>query len=251
MLLQSLSLFALLLFGMTGLAQSSSDFVAAVEQAHQKKKFDKYDYVAFDLQLFFGGKERFNGRVYSTTNSSAIRLDYEDGTRLVFDGQKCYSNKEKTSEQSWIFDLFTWQYFFVAPYKFSDPGTVWQFKGPAQLNDKDYETAKLTFEPGTGVSHRDWYLAYADNNQQLRAMSYIVTLGKSTEEANQEPHAITYEAFQTVKGIPFATNWAFWDWSAEAGLSNQLGEAKIQNIILGKKQGDLFQIQDRDLVIWE
>ncbi|MEM6722410.1 MAG: hypothetical protein AAF598_00155 [Bacteroidota bacterium] len=251
MLLRTLLLISILLIGMNGQAQTSSEFVAKVERAHQKKKFDKYDWVAFDLQLYFGGKERYNGRVYSKTNSSAIRLDYGDGTRLIFDGKKAYSNKETTSEQSWIFDLFTWQYFFVAPYKFSDPGTVWQTKGAAQLNANDYETAKLTFEPGTGVSHRDWYLVYADENQQLRAMSYIVTMGVSTEEASQEPHAITYDAFRQIKGIPFATAWAFWDWSAEDGLSNQLGKATIQNIVLGKKEGDLFTVQDGDIVILE
>lgn len=247
--LSILLILGIISFGEPLFAQDSSSFVEEIENQHKLKKFQKYDWIAFDIKLQFGGKERLNGRVYSKTNSSMMRLDYSDGTRLIFDGQKVYSNKKPKSEQSAIFDLFTWQYFFVAPYKFSDPGTVWDYNGSAQLQNTDYETAKLSFAPGTGVSHRDWYLVYADENSTLQAMAYIVTLGKSTDEANQEPHAITYTAYETVRGIPFASEWKFWDWSAEAGLAAQLGEAQISNITLGKKADDTFNINDSDLVI--
>ncbi len=206
-------------------------FLDSVGVAHKKDEFLGHKTVAFDLELNFGGKKRLNGTVYSATNSSKIKVDYADGKSLIYDGNQVYITPDTVDYPKARFDMFTWQYFFALPYKLDDQGTKWEDWTADSLNGKPYLMNTLSFDSGTGDSPDDWYVTYIDPaTQQLYATAYIVTLGKSVEEANKDPHAITYEDYKEVDGIPFATKWRFWGWTKEEGLTKQLGDATVSNI---------------------
>lgn len=208
--------------------------VAAMDEAHKVDAFHQKDAIAFDIELYFGGQKRMEGTVYSKTNSTGMRIERLDGTALVYDGEKVYQTPANAEWQGARFDIFTWQYFFMAPFKFNDPGTNWVPMADAMMNDQAYASAKLTFDSGTGDAPDDWYIAYQDKETDLlEGLAYIVTFGgKEQTEAEAEPHAITYHDYEMVDGIPIAKTWKFWMWTQEGGfqMDKTIGEANITNV---------------------
>ena len=72
-------------------------------------------------------------------------------------------------------------------------------------------------------------------------MWYIVTFGKTIEKAEAEPHAIVYSDYKTVKGIPLATNWKFYNWTQEKGIEGTpIGEATLSNFKFINLSEDFF-----------
>ncbi len=230
--------FILLAVTINANAQVKSAFVQQVEKAFSTNKFHNNDLVSFDIALKFNGKTTLKGQVISATNSSAIKLIKEDGTIVVFDGKQVWinSNTGKNNTRA-RFDVFTWQYFFMAPFKMSDGGTKWTDLGEQKyLNDEKLEAAQLSFESGTGDASGDYYVVYKDKNSLIKAMGYIVTFGgKSLAEAEKNAHAIVYNNYKKIDGVYFAQNWNFHNWNKKSGLTNKIGEANISNIKFMKK----------------
>jgi hypothetical protein len=224
---------------------NSEQFVADIESVHQKNIFKSFEVVEFDLNLVFGGKKRFEGRIYIMTDGSKVKMEDGSSTKL-WDGNKAMVLPDTLDNESARFGLLTWSYFFAAPYKLSDPGTNHEFLGQLPLEDSEYSANKLTFGNGVGDTPEDWYVVYKDRNSDLlAAMAYIVTGGGTAlEDAEKNPHAITYEAYTELGGIPFATQWNFWTWTKEGKMNKLLGSASVSNIRLVKKAGDLFRSTD-------
>lgn len=229
---------------------TSLPLVAGIEEAVNASAFHQKDAVSFDIELFFGGKERLNGTILSTTNSSQIKLTLKNGVELIYDGKEVYQLPASETYKSARFDMFTWQYFFLAPFKLSDQGTNWQELEPMPYDGKMDNTAKLTFDREIGDAPKDWYIAYQDQSTQLLdALAYIVTFGKSLEEAESEPHAISYHDYIDVDGVKFATSWKFWMWTPEKGFFDQLGKATISNIKFVENSSELFAVEGEPKMI--
>lgn len=224
--------------------------VESIENAHMKNAFLEKEVIQFDMTLFFGGNKVLETTLTMMTNSSKVKLENADGTSLLFDGEEVYMSPAGADYKRARFDMFTWSYFFAAPYKFSDGGTIWEEKPMAILNGTAYNTALLTFEGNVGDSPDDWYLAYqTPETNLLYAMAYIVTFGKSVDKANEEPHAISYENYQAVEGIPIATTWKFWMWYEEEGITDVIGEAQISNIHFLSNDASLFTLPEDKAVV--
>lgn len=216
--------------------------VAAVEQAHYKAAFLAKNAVQFDMTLMFGGKERLKGQLTFSTDSKQGRIDLENGKSIYYSGNDVYYSPDFENDKRIRFDAYTWGYFFLFPYKLSDPGTIWLDYENSQLGEQEYHTQKLTFKAGTGDDPDDWYILYADKTSNLiHCAAYIVTANKTQEEAEKDPHAIEYADYIEVEGIPIAQEWKFWGWQAEEGLTKQLGEAKLKNIRFIKPEEDFFR----------
>ena len=175
------------------------------------------------------------------TPSGGLVKMTDSSKTLIWDGKTSFSSY--SSYKSSRFGLLTWSYFFAAPYKLSDPGTNMEYLGGKKLNELSFETGKLTFGENVGDSPDDWYIVYKEKESSLlAAMAYIVTASSSVEEAEEDPHAITYEAYTEVGGIPFATQWNFWTWNEQGELNKLLGSATISNIKFIKNSLDEFKI---------
>lgn len=109
------------------------------------------------------------------------------------------------------------------------------------MGESEYSANKLTFGNGVGDTPEDWYVVYKDRNSDLlAAMVCIITGGGiALEDAEKDPHVITYEAHIALDGMPFATIWNFWTWTKEGKMNTLLGSASVSNILLIKKAGDL------------
>jgi hypothetical protein len=225
--------FALLLFACAAPKQERQLPVqTAISQAHNTQKFVAQEAIRFDLELYFRGKKRLDATLTSSTASDFIKIERRDGAILTFDGSEVLLHPDTANWRSARFDVFTWQYFALAPFKLQDPGTVWSNAGrrPLFVPGDSLHSAKLTFASGTGDAPDDWYIAYQNaESGLLEALAYIVTFSKDQQEAEKEPHAITYGDYKSIGGVPFAHSWKFWNWS-EAGLADQLGKASLSNV---------------------
>ncbi|MGY0392787.1 hypothetical protein ACW5R3_09560 [Bizionia sp. KMM 8389] len=206
-------------------------FVNAIETVHQKEAFLNESAVQFQLAVSFGGNEILNALTTLSTDSTEGKFEMSNGDVIIYKkDQVFYSPSIKNTERV-RFNAYTWSYFFLFPYKLSDAGTVWESYPNSQLGDVDYNVEKLSFEGDLGDTPDDWYVVYANKNSNLlEVAAYIVTAGKTTEEAEADPHAIKYEDFASVNNIPFARHWTFWGWETELGLTKQIGEANLSDI---------------------
>lgn len=244
-----LGIFLFLIYSCTNSSTPSSDYseeaavqemlpevtalpiVEQLEAAHKVNLFRQKKAISFDIELYFGGSKRLDGTLITTTGSDGIRIEREDGSVLGYDGEQVWLSPADRDLGGARFAVFTWQYFFMAPFKLSDPGTNWEALEDMILDGEAHTTAKLTFDSDTGDAPDDWYIAYKDKTTNLLdALAYIVTFRASQEKAEEEPHAITYHDYQEVDGIPIAMEWKFWLWTEEKGIFDQLGEAKISNV---------------------
>ncbi len=216
-------------------------YVASIEEAHNKNKFLKEEVVSFNLNLSFGGKERINGKLTLATNSSKGRLDYTNGKTILYNQDGIYYSNNFESTQGIGFDAYTWSYFFLFPYKLSDPGTKWADYTATDSLSKSHNTKKLLFEAGTGEAPDDWYITYANKgNNRVDYAAYIVTANKSQEEAEVDPHGIRYINYKEINGIPIAHSWTFWAWRDGLGFTKQLGEAELTNVEFRKEEEKEF-----------
>lgn len=212
--------------------KNENTFVANIEEAHQRAAFLTQKAIQFDIVLTFGGSERLNGTILTTTDSRQGVITYKNGQKVYYNDDKVYYSPEMENAKSVRFGAYTWPYFFLFPYKMSDPGTNWMAYESTSLNDKEYLSQKLSFDAGTGDDPGDWYIAYADKETHLiDVAAYIVTAGGSTQaEAEEDPHAIQYKDYTMIDGIPIATNWVFWAWRKDGGLTEELGGAALSNV---------------------
>ncbi len=214
-------------------------FAVPIEKAHNMKVWKTKGALKTDVKLTFGGKTAMNAMLYVNAGGPGIRLELSNDTFAVFNGNKMWSAPTDTSVSR--FQLKTWAYFLQIPYKLNDPGTNMQPLGTTKMNGEVYKTAKLTFDSGTGDTPDDWFILYRNRKtNRLHVMAYIVTANKTVKEAEKNPHAISYENFKMVEGIPIATTWKLWSWDYENGFSDEpIGKVQLTNIEF-MQTGDLF-----------
>jgi hypothetical protein len=206
-------------------------FSQKIEITHKKDAFLSKEAIQFDAAIEFGGNEIFNATITITTTSDLAKITYKNGDEIYINKENIFVSPSLKDNKGVRFHAYTWGYFFLFPYKLSDQGTKWNYNFKTKETKTDFDVAKLTFEANIGDAPDDWYIVYSDKKTHLlEHAAYIVTAGKTKEAAEKDPHAIKYEDYKMVDGIPFATNWGYYGWSLEKGLSDKIGNAKITNI---------------------
>ncbi len=217
-------------------------FVLPIEKAHNAAAWRTKDAVKATFRSTMGGKVRLEGTMLTNTTVSKTRLELKNGTVIVFDGKSCWLSPPDAGLERARFHSLTWPYFLAAPMKLRDPGSRLEDLGKLELLDREYDAAKLTFDAGVGDTPEDWYVLYRDpETNRLHAMAYIVTYFGNDAPPAKEPHAITYENFEEVDGIPIPMLWRFWNWSKEEGLEEQLGQFEISNVEFVTPDADAFK----------
>jgi hypothetical protein len=218
------------------------EFVSPIEKAHNASAWRTKDGILATFRSILGGKVRLEGRMLTNPTASKTRLELKDGTVIVFDGKTCWMSPPDAGFERARFHSLTWPYFLAAPMKLRDPGAHLEDLGKMELLDREYDTAKLTFDAGVGDAPQDWYILYRDRESgRLHAMAYIVTYFGTDAPPAKDPHAITYENFEDVSGVPVATLWRFWNWSEEDGLQEQLGQFEITDIKFVTPEAEAFK----------
>ncbi len=219
-------------------------FGAAIEAAHGDRNLYEQPPLRSDVLVEFGEDPILDAHMTFEASSGRVRLDFADGGVAVFDGKDAWVAGLPSEEVAMArFHLLTWSYFLAAPWKLRDPGAR---MGPVvrrELGGALRDSARLEFAPGVGDTPEDWYVVYADPaTLQLAALAYVVTFGRTLEEAATEPHAATYEEFQTLDGMILPTRLTFWNWSAAQGLfGDPIGRTQFTNLEFGAVDAARFQ----------
>ncbi len=218
------------------------NFVTKTEKAHFKTDFLKNDAIQFNIIAFFGTEEWINGQMTLATNSGNGKIEFENGTQILYNGNKVFYTKTVKDTLGVRFDAYTIPYFFLLPYKLSDKGTVWTKYKNVEKDSLSFNAEKLSFAPKTGDAPNHWYIVYTNKKINLiKKSAYIVTAGgRSQTEAEKNPHAIEYLNYQLVDNVPIATKWKFWSWQKDVGFVKQLGNATLSDIKFIKTTPDYF-----------
>lgn len=204
--------------------------VERIEIAHQKNVLLKNEAISFDAKIKFGNNEIFNANITITTNSDLAKISYKNGEEIFIDQQEIFVSPSLVDNNKVRFHAYTWSYFFLFPYKLSDNGTIWDFNFKTNETKNKLQTFKLSFSENTGDAPEDWYITYTNEYNVIQHVAYIVTAGTSKEKAEEDPHAIQYQNYKKIDGVPFATKWIFYEWNSKDGLTNQIGYGIISNI---------------------
>lgn len=223
-----------------------TSFANNIEKAHGMSIWQKKRAVEMDLVLEFGGSEALKCKLIFDMHTSKARMELVNGTTLVFDGQRAWVSPTESKMPMARFHLLTWSYFLAAPFKLRDPGTHLEKYDKLLINDKLSETAKLTFDKGTGDAPDDWYIIYPQSEtNQIEAMAYIVSYGKDVAEAQKQPHAIVYHEYMDIDGVKLSTLWTLHHWSKEQGPHGEaIGKVKLSNIKFINPAKDAFDKPD-------
>ncbi len=221
-----------------GITAKKNAFTSSIEIAHKMQEFSSKKYISFDMDMTWKGTKE--PRIHYTlgTKSEYLKMTYENKTWIEYNNGK-YQYSPKIDSANARFDIFTYSYFFMLPYKLNDSGTKWEnFPNNDLKDNKSYVANKLSFEKNIGDAPDDWYIVYKNAKTNiLEAAAYIVTYGGGDPiKAAQKPHMIQYGNYTNFDEIPLATKWKFSKWSSENGVDkNPMGEATLSNIKFSSK----------------
>lgn len=212
----------------------AGDFVAPIEESHRAEAWRSKGALATRVEVDFGGQRALEADVVFSADASRSSMRLANGAVAVFDGATAWVAPNAEAFPGARFHLLTWPYFAAAATKLRDPGTIIEVLEPRQELGRNWDTARLSFAPGTGDAPDDWYVLYRDTETgRLGAMAYIVTFGTVTsstgrEKAEAEPHAIVYDEVIELDGIPLSTVWRFYNWSEKEGIVGEpIGQARL------------------------
>ncbi|WP_407557084.1 DUF6503 family protein [Winogradskyella sp. 4-2091] len=224
-------------------AEKKLSATETIEEAYKKDNFLSHDAIEVDMVISFGGNVRLDAKMTYLTNSTKGKIELKDGSSIYYDGAKVFHSADLKNAKAARFDAYTWMYFLLFPNKLNDQGTIWSDVESAELNNKTYNSQRLTFEANIGDAPDDWYIVYSDPKTNLiDYVAYIVTVNKSTEAAEADPHAIGYSNFKMIDDIPVAHNWEFYEWSSTNGLGKVIGDATIRSAKFVKTAPNAFDI---------
>lgn len=225
---------------------AAEEFLASVQETHRADFYRQHEALRADIELVRGnGEKRFAGTMTFDAPLGRARLELDEGTTVVFDGNTAWVTPADSDRMGRArFDVLTWAYFLAAPFKLSDPGVnLRTYKIlPMMEGAQTMPTVKMTFDSGVGDAPDDWYVLYQNpETGVLDSMAYIVTFLGPKEEAEKKPHAIHYEGYELVDGVPFSTDWTFYNWSEEKGMyGDPLMRATISSIAFVPYDEDAF-----------
>ena len=206
-------------------------YAKPIEAAHNAKAYRAHQALRATFSVDFGGERMVEGVMTFDTPLGLARIETTDGQVYVFDGTTAWVSPAEADVPMARFHVLTWPYFVALPFKLRDEGTMLAALGDLRMDGQLYAGGRLTFEEGVGDTPDDWYIIYRDlENNHLHAVAYIVTFGKSTAEANKEPHAAVYESYTRVDGVMLPTKLVFYDWNRATGITGDpLGEFVISD----------------------
>jgi hypothetical protein len=221
-------------------------YAAPIERAHGREAWLAQPALASHIEVDYGGETVLTGEMLFTTSMSRSRIDTAAGPSVIWDGETAWVSPGDAELPMARFHVLTWPYFVLAPLKLRDPGTRLEPLGEQQVGERSFETARLSFAPGVGDTPDDWYVLYQDpDSSRLHAMAYIVTFGTTTDQAEQEPHAIVYRELSELEGARIPTRMQFHRWSEAEGIhGDPIGELRISDPRFATPDAGAFDVPE-------
>ncbi len=200
------------------------------------------------VTIEFGGlKVLDSAEFYFEAHGPRARYQ-QDGVTVVYDGTTAWVSPPEAATPKNRFHVWTWPWFIYAPLKLDGDGITLSDEKALSLRGTDYDTWLQTFGASEGDAPDDWYRLYMHpETKGLDAMAYIVTFGKSAEEANKTPSIILYSGYEEFNGVQLATEYEFWHLTDQLELHGDgpKGNGQVTNIQLhGEIDEAMFAIPD-------
>lgn len=113
-------------------------------------------------------------------------------------------------------------YFVAIPFVLTDEGVVLADLGSKEVNGREYNVIKVTFEEGVGDASEDQYVLYVNpNTNKIDFINYSVTYFDKTKATQY--NALKYE-WRNVNGLLFPEKYVGYKWENE-----QLGEVRYES----------------------
>lgn len=214
-----------------------------LEEAHGLDQWWQTEALQADLLLTFGSNPPLVGTVYFETNGPRARFDVKDGPRIYYDGTTAFISPADAEFQRARFHVLTWPWFVAAPFKLKGVGSdLTPFKTVA-LQGENHWNARQTFAADQGDTPDDWYEFYVDPETYLvRQMGYIVTYGRSRQEAEENVSVIVYDDYKVVSGVKLARQWTFGTFSLTEGFQKKKGEGRLSSMRFISSSPELFAV---------
>jgi len=215
--------------------------VEQIESAHRTDRYLSQSAVQADIVVNFGDQTLVDGTMWFTPAVGKSRLELEDGTTVVFDGQTCWVTPESAADPMKRFHALTWPYFVALPHKLTEPGVNLETVGRLPSAGQKSPAVKMTFDAGVGDAPDDWFYVFPDTQGVVRAASYIVTYSKPQEQAEQQPSIVLYDGYERVDGVPISTRWTFGYWDKSSGMTTAKGTAELSDVAFVTPPADAFR----------
>ena len=230
-----ISVLGIMLLMIVSFNASSADELEDSIQAHGGlDTFRSYGTLQYDLTMNLGDRLSLSDTQLFDLNSRNALITSED-YKIGFDGNEAWitPGMEAMPIPPRFYSLTPF-YFFGLPFLFADPGVNAEQLGVKELDGKEYNVVKFSFDQGVGDSPDDDYVAYFDKDtNQLVLVHYIVTYpplmeGKSIEEL--ERHAVLYEEWQEVGGLTVPKKVTFYGWNDDKPDDSFGGGMVFENV---------------------
>jgi hypothetical protein len=194
----------------------TSSIVAQIERAHGAENWRTQKALSAELALEFSDGTGLEGTLTYDIQGRRVRFEVTDGPLLVFDGNRAWVAPADTEFPHARFNLRAWPYLLALPFTLRDTGVSVEPLGLKKFEHALCQAARVTFAPGSRDTPEDWYLLFLEPaSSRVRAAAYIVTYGRSRDEAEKAARVVRYESYTRLDGAIVATHWSFFDWSVE------------------------------------
>ncbi|MEM6910523.1 MAG: hypothetical protein AAF555_02975 [Verrucomicrobiota bacterium] len=221
----------LLLTSPSLLADEIAPLVETSQKAHGLEAWWGKEVVSCEVSIVFGGQPMVDATFTFQAHGPQAKMETRDGLTILFDGETAWTTGEAHPMDR--FHVLTWPWFVMAPYKMVGDGITLSDYAEKKVGQTTYQTFLQTFASDMGDAPEDWYRLFIEpETQQLDWMSYIVTYGKSAEEANQKPSVIHYEDYASIEGVQIAQTYTFYLWDKEksAPLGDPKGTGQVKEV---------------------
>lgn len=213
-----------------------------VETAHGVEVLDRSKAIHAKVHVVFPGAFELKGDMAFVLATGQARLDLADGKSVVFDGQAAYVTGGQAGPMD-RFHVLTWPYFLSSPFRMTDGGVVLGVVESLPLRglSNKLQAVNIGFEAGTGDAPDDWYKLFVGPGDRISALAYIVTFGKTVEQAEASPSIMVVSKHTKVDGLLLPTSVTFAFWDENSGITKEKGTATFSDVRIQDPTDDLFK----------
>ncbi len=221
-----------------GCASPTKEYARAVQTAHGEKAWQDQRALVSDIEVTFGGKTVFDGRLLMTTDGEKVRLTSWNGPVLTWDGKQGWLSPADAEIPKADFQLSTWPFFVRLPFAMADYSKQMELVGEMPIWDRPYEVSRLMTDQGNGS---EWYMIYRQPGSALvRSIAYTRTF-----DATPDPHAVIFNRFVLMNDVKLSTEWSIFRWNQDTGISGTpMGQVILSNLSWTRPPRDAFIVPD-------
>ena len=220
-------------------AVTAASIADRVERTHGRDAWVAHKAIRAELTVDFGDERVIVGRLSSATDQSGARLDFANGTTLVYDGETAWIVPPRLEFDKARSHLLMWPYLLALPFTLRDGGTTLTTEASLPLGGKRYDALKLSFVDSPG----DWHILYPDGETgRLKAVAFRAAFDPIPRPPGDDVHAVVYTDFTTVDGVSIPTRWVFYQWSRDAGtIGEPIARAALRNVAFIDPPAETFR----------